>query len=212
MIDESSVTPVDPNAITPISLEQPPLPSGETPVSSEASLPDEVLQIPSIQAIMSGAPPAVSFNVKAAEKTPEAKLIGANKQGLQENGVGFYRSLAGDTGVMFNSLKISGEDIKAADAAGKLLEIAPDAAKVSADIMQSGANHPALNSGAPPSGLAAPQGALPPQSAQMPMTDTAPANRQKLAAQLKMLQPQAPTSGAHAGQGNLLRSIMRPVL
>lgn len=201
LIDETAVTPLDPAVV----------PTDEAP-APESSLPDEVLQIPSLQAIFAGVPPAVSFNVKAAEKSPEAKIIGANKQGLQEAGVGFYRSLAGDVGVLFNSLKISGDDIKAADAAGKLLEVAPDASKVSADILASGSNHPALSQGAPPSGPAAPTGAPPPQSAQMPMTATAPASRAKLMAQLKQLQPQAPTQGPNPGAGRLLASILRPVI
>lgn len=199
LIDETAVTPTDPNA----AVAAPP---------AESDLPDEVLQIPSIQAILAGAPPAVSFNVKAAEKTAEAKLIAKNKQPLQESGVGFYRSIAGDTGVMFNSLKISGEDIKAADAAGKLLEIAPPADKVSADILASGTNHPALSAGAPASAPAAQTASVPPQSAQMPQTATAPANRQKLMAQLKNLQTGAPTSGPNPGAGRLLASILKPVI
>lgn len=201
----ADVAPIDPNAVpdetNPDEISPP-----------ENDLPDEVLQIPSIQAIMAGAPPAVSFSVEAASKTPEAKLIGKNKQSLQENGVGFYRSLAGDIGVLFNSLKISGEDIIAADKAGKLLEVAPDATKVSQDILASGSNHPALSAGAPNSTAAAPTANVPPQSAQMPMTGSSPANRQRLAAQLKNLQPGAPTQGTHPGAGRLLASIMKPVL
>lgn len=189
MLDESSVTP-----------------------TAESNLPDEVLQIPFLQAIFAGSPAATSFNIKAAEKSPEAKIVAKNRQGLQENGINFYRSLAGDTGVIFNSLKISDTDIQEADKMGKLLEIAPPVDKISADILQSGANHPALITGAPNSAPAAPTGAPPPQSAQMPMAATAPANRQKLAAQLKNLQLGAPTSGPAAGQGQLLRSIMKPVL
>lgn len=216
MLDESSVTPIATASETPISLEQPTLPSGETPASSESALNDEVLQIPFLQAIFAGAPPAVSFGIKAAEKTEEAKIIAKNKDSLQEAGINFYRALSGDTGVVFNSQKISGEDLIAADKAGKLLEIAPAAAKVSQDILSSGANHPALSQGAPPSGPAAPTANVPPQSASVPMpapsTGAGGQARQKLAARLKNLQPGPPTGGSNPGAGRLLASIMKPVL
>lgn len=209
--------PIDISAdVAPISPEPPISPTNETPASSESALNDEVLQIPFLQAIFAGVPPAVSFGIKAAEKTEEAKTIAKNKVSLQEAGINFYRSLNGETGVAFNSLKISGTDIQEADKMGKLLEVAPDASKVSQDILSSGSNHPALSQGAPASAPAAPQGVPPPQSVSNPMPmqagPSAGQGRQRLAAMLKNLQPQAPTSGANAGQGNLLRSIMRPVL
>lgn len=194
---------------------------GAPPVDPEAAtaapaLPDEVLQIPALQAVFAGAPPAVSFDIKKAEKTPEAALIGENKQGLMEAGIGMYRSLGGDLGVLFNVTKISGEDLKAADRAGKLREIAPDATQVSSDILSSGANHPALSAGASSGAPAAPQGIQTPQqvSAPMPMPSGAPAGqaRQRLSAMIKNLQPQPPTQGAKPGAGRLLNSILKPVL
>lgn len=215
---------IDENSVTPLSLDQPVPPLAETapttetsePASSENALPDEVLQIPFLQAVFAGSPSAVSFNIKAAEKTPEAKTVAANKQGLQEAGINFYRALSGETGIIFNASKISGEDLIAADKAGKLLEIAPPADKVNADILASGSNHPALSQGAPPSGLAAPTANVPPQSASVPMpapsTGAGGQARQKLAARLKNLQPGPPTGGSNPGAGRLLASIMKPVL
>lgn len=200
------VTPIDPAAV--------PAPVEDSLPSPE--LPDEVLQIPALQAVFAGAPPAVSFDIKKAEKTPEAALIGKNKGALMEAGIGMYRSLGGDLGVLFNVTKISGEDLKAADKAGKLLEIAPDAGQVSSDILSSGSNHPALSAGAPNGAPASPQGVQAPQTAQnpMPMPPTAPAGqaRQRLASMMKNLQPNAPTQGAKPGGGRLLDSILRPVL
>lgn len=200
-----SVAPVDPSAAAPTPVE----PTAEAP---EASLSDDVLRIPALQAVFAGAPPAVSFNVADASKTPEAKLIGENKQALAEAGIGFYRSLAGDTGVMFNTTKISGEDIKAADKAGKLSEIAPSATEVSASIQASGANHPALAAGAPNNAPAAPTGTLPPPTPMTAAPASAGAARDRLAAQLANLKPSAPTAGARPGAGRLLNAILKPVL
>ena len=206
-IDVSAeVMPLDPNAAPAAVDESLPAPA----------LPDEVLQIPALQAVFAGAPPAVSFDMKKAEKTPEAALIGQNKNALMESGIGFYRSLGGDRGVLFNVLKVSGEDLKAADKAGKLLEIAPPAEKVSQDILSSGANHPALTAGAPSGAPAGAQSLQAPQTAQnpMPMPSGPPASqaRQRLAAQLANLKPGAPTQGARPGAGRLLNSILKPVL
>lgn len=192
--------------------EQPPVePTAEAP-APETSLPDDVLKIPTVQAVFAGAPPAVSFDVKKVSDSEEAKLIAKNKTPLMESGISFYRSLKGDLGVMFNATKISGEDIKAADKAGKLAEIAPPADKVSADIMSSGANHPALTAGAPSGSPAGPTSNVPapvPMSASPPSAGLA---RDRLAAQIANIKPGAPTSGARPGAGRLLNSILKPVL
>jgi len=189
---------------------------GVEPVAAEAEgadLPDEVIQIPAIQGLLAGAPAAVSAKIKNAEKSAEGKAIVKNRDALQGAGVGFYRSLAGDDVVLFNQLHISGEDIKAADKAGKLLEIAPPFDVVNREIAKAGPeSHPSINFKGVPSGAAGPQPALPPQSATMPMTAAPNAAKARIQAQIKNLQPQAPTSGSKPGSGNILRSILRPVL
>jgi hypothetical protein len=183
----------------------------EQPATSD--LPDEVLQIPAVQGLIAGSPVAVSAKVKDAEKTEQGKLIIDNAKELQNNGIGFYRSLSGDTAVLFNTLHINGEDIKKADKAGKLLEIAPPFDQVNSDIAKMGPDaHPSLNSQGVPGGPASPQGALPPQSQQMPMPAPPSASADRLRAQIANIKPQAPTAGARPGAGRLLNSIYRPVL
>jgi len=201
-----------------VSPEAPPTsPEAETPPNTEGSnLPDELIRLPVVQGLLAGDPPAVSQKIKGFGKTTEEKLITEHKQELLDSGIQFYKSLSGDIGVMYNAMQISGEDIKAADRAGKLLEIAPPADVVNAQIGKMGADeHPTLNFKGVPGGLAAPTAPLPPQSATapMPMPSGSPGGgRDRLMAQIKNLQPGAPTSGPKPGQGALLRSILKPVL
>lgn len=180
--------------------------------SDAGELPEEVLRLPGIQAIMAGAPPAISSPLKGFEKSEEGRLIIENKDPLMEAGMGFYRSLSGDLGVMFNQLYVNGEDIKAADKAGKLLEIAPPAEKVIQDIKKSGKNNPVMNAKTP---TGVKQAAIPvaPQNATSPVAP-APASVQRKAmqARLQNMAPSAPTQGPKPGGGRLLASILKPVL
>src|SRR6185295_18520516 len=104
---------VDPNA------------APEPAPATEGPLPEPLLKIPALQAVMAGAPPAVSTNIEAFKNNPAFKPISDSKDVLQQAGVNFYRSLSGDIGVIFNQLKIHLEDLQAADKMGKLTTIAP---------------------------------------------------------------------------------------
>lgn len=208
MLDESAVTPKS-GVTPPPEQQQQPAPAD----TGGAELPDEVLKIPAIQGLLAGAPAAVSAKVKNAEKTPEGKAIVENRDALMGAGVAFYRSLSGSDVVLFNQLRINGEDIKAADKAGKLLQIAPPFDVVNREIAKAGPeSHPTLNFKGVPAAPAGPQAALPPQSATMPMPAAPNAAKARIQAQIKNLQPQAPTAGSKPGSGNILRSILRPVL
>jgi hypothetical protein len=208
--------------VTPKSVVPPVAPETEVPASApEAApeapqLPDELLQIPALQGLLTGAPPAVSMKIKDFNKTEGAKLIKEHKDELLNSGIQFYRSLSGDTGVMFNALYINGEDIKAADKAGKLPEVAPPVDTVNAQISKMGMNeHPTLNFKGSPGGLAGPGAPLPPQSANSPMpmpTGSPGVNRDRLMAQIANIKPGAPTTGPKPGAGRLLNSILKPVL
>lgn len=208
---------VTPRADTEAALTPPPeaAPVEEVTPKSDAAgdLPDELLQIPAIQGLMAGTPGAVSAKYKDSEKSKEGKLIVKNKEALQSAGIGFYRSLSGDLAVMFNQLQIAPADIQKADKAGKLLEIAPPFDVVNREIAKMGpGEHPSLNPKGSGTAPAAPTVNPPPQSANMPMPQSAAPSRAKLQAQMKNLQPQAPTAGPAPGKGNLLRSILKPVL
>ena len=81
--------------VSPVAETAPPAETDQT-----ASLPDEVLRVPAIQAIFAGSPPAVSAPIEEFASRPEGKLVMANKEALMKAGMGLYRSVAGDLGVV----------------------------------------------------------------------------------------------------------------
>lgn len=178
-------------------------------------LPDELIQIPAMQAITAGQPAAFSSLLKEFDKLPEAKVIADNKDNLMKAGFGLYRSLDGAQGVVFNQLFISPDEIKAADTAGTLLELAPPFAELNAAIGSSGSENPVLVEGERPTGFKV--GGAVGGSVSAPTTATPkpmPAGAQETLASKRAanLQPGAPTSGARPGSGRLLNAILKPVL
>jgi hypothetical protein len=171
------------------------------------------MQIPAIQAVFVGSPPAMSMTLKGSEDREEVKLLTESKDTLIGLGFGFYRSLDGKTGVMFNGMRIHAEDLKAADKAGKLRTIAPDFDILNHEVAKAGpAGHPVL-SAKPMTGFATPTSAAPPQAASgsLPlMPPPSAAVQRKLAQQRVMnLQPGAPTSGPVPGAGRLLNQVLK---
>lgn len=193
----------------------------ETPAEGEG-LPDEIIKIPAIQAVIAGSPPAVSMALKGSEDREERKLVEDHQEALQEAGMGFYRSLSGALGVMFNGLKIHPDDIVAADRAGKLTAIAPDFDKLNHEVAKSGRAHPVLSANRPVAALPMPlSAATPPQAASgaLPMpsqTNVPPAPAsvaRRLAAQRVLnLQTGAPTSGPAPGAGRILNRVLTPAV
>lgn len=186
-------------------------PAAETeaaPADTGADLPDEVLQVPALQGVFAGNPPAVSAQVEAFQKLPEAQVIVKNKDALSAAGMGFYRSLAGDIGVLFNRLYVQPEEIQAADKAGKLLEIAPPFEQVNQQIAGAGAEHPALkHDGNVPTAF---KSVAPPAVAQ-PAAPPAPAGVQKkiATARVNASAQQSPTSGPRPGGGRILNAVLK---
>lgn len=183
--------------------------TGAPKAKESGGLPSELLQLPAFQALFAGQPPALSASIADFSKRPETKLVADNKDGLMRAGIGFYRSVGGDLGVVFNQMFVSGEELKAADAAGQLLEIAPPFDTVSQSVAQSGANNPVLNAQTPsgPRGAPVP---TPPQSGGK--SPSAASQRKVTAARVMNIQPGAPTSGPSPGSGRLLNSILKPVI
>lgn len=197
--------PVEPTAEQPAGS-----PTGERQQQQGAELPEELLKLSSLQALFAGQPPAVSVNLEQAKKLPEAKLILKNKDKLINAGLGFYRSLGGDLGVTFNQLYISGDEIKAADAAGQLEQVAPNVQTVDQTIAKSGRENPILKTAGPPRGLRTPPVPMPAQIGTKP--PPAGAQRATARARVMNLQPGAPTSGPAPGSGRLLNTIMKQVV
>lgn len=212
----------DPNAaaapvVEPVSQTAPPVEPQTPPEEGELEVPPEVQDIPAVQAVAAGAPPAVSTPLKEAAKRDEFKLIAKNMEPLLQSGIGFYKSLSGQVGVMFNMLQLHPDDLIAADKAGKLAEIAPDFDEVNQKVAGSGIDHPILerNRGAMPTGLAAPASAQAvPQTASGQFAEPPPASvLRKLAAQRVLnMQPGAPTSGPEPGAGRLMNAVLKPVV
>lgn len=177
-------------------------------------LPDALINIPAVQAITAGQPGAFSAILTEFEKVPEAKIIAKNKDNLMKAGFGFYRSLDGQKGVVFNQLFVSPDEITAADTAGQLEVIAPPFLELNETVAKAGADNPVLAEGERPTGFKSGTGA--PASAPIAAAPIRPlpAGAQKTLASRRAtnLQPGAPTSGPAPGEGRLLASILKPVI
>lgn len=214
---------IEPRAEAP-QPQEPTVDPSQQPAGEPSGISEPLLQVPALQGIMAGTPPALSVNIKAFEKNPVAELIVKNKDPLMQAGMGFYQSMSGDLGVIYNSLHIHPEDLQAADKAGKLTAIAPPFDSVNAEISKSGLGNPALRPTNVPKAPRGPVLKAPPQSGQMvspePAPQPAPAVRQATAAlqksvlgvRAKNLQAGGPTSGPAPGAGRLLNSILRPAV
>lgn len=188
----------------------PPKPDAESapPEDTGGDIPNEVASIPAIQGLLVGQPAAVSASLEEFANRPEGQLIAKNADALTGAGFGLYRSKAGDTGVLFNQRYVHGEQLKAADLAGTLQEIAPAFDVVNQQLAQAGQNHPMMNAEAGPEGfMGAPMPQAPTPAGAMPAP--APVSTQRAKAQA--LVPQGPISGARPGAGRILNSILRPV-
>lgn len=211
MAEESLITPKT-AAPAPADAVQPLNPSQEpAPKAGKGGLPDELLQLPALQAIFAGEPPAISLPLTEFAQRPEAKLLADNKDSLLKAGLALYRSTQGDLGVIFNQFYISPEDIKAADQAGTLAQLAPPFDAVTAQVGQAGAANPVLKDRQLPGGFATAQVSAPPQSGSpisLPPPAT-PAQAQIVADRGDALNQQRPAD--RGGRGKLLASVLRPV-
>lgn len=185
-----------------------------TPTEAPA-LPPEVVQIPAVQALLAGSPPAVSVPVEGFEQTPEGKAITAAKDPLMAAGIAFYRSLSGDMGAIFNRAFVEDQEMIEADKAGKLAELAPPLTSVTQAIASSGTKNPVLNAKGPEGmkaaapkkisqvSLAAPRAAKP---------ASAEAQSKAMTAKVRNLAIGSPTDGPKPGSGRILNNILKPVL
>lgn len=207
---------VEPKAgVQPVETENqeapPEAPAEEQAASQTASLPKELIKIPAIQGLIAGSPPALSASLQDFAKRGEAKTVADNKDALLKAGMGFYRSLDGQTGVVFNGLYVHPESLKQADQAGQLLQVAPPFDAVDQAVGKSGLAHPALSHpGTPPAAAPTAPVASPPQVSAAPMP--ASAQRKLATARVLNMQPGSPTSGGSPGAGRLLNAITKPVV
>jgi hypothetical protein len=173
-----------------------------------ATLPDELIQMPIMQALVSGQPGAVSDSIETGLDTPFGQAIAQFGPQMQDAGFGFYRSNDGALGVVFNRLHVNGQDVVDADNNGTLLEIAPPVSQVEGGLLSDPQSNPALGEAQVPSGPAMAGGAGQPAQGGVP-----PAQNQNLdAARRKNIQPQGPTDQPRPGAGKILNSILKPVI
>jgi len=218
MADEPLVSPNDLGATAP---EQPAPDENAAPEAQAATLPHEIVKMPTMMALIAGSPPALSARIgKGHDDNPSFDAIRKHKDSLQQAGFGFYKSLSGDLGVIFNSLYIHPEDILAADKAGKLQQIAPPADAIHHAISKAGLANPVLRLQNLPGGPAAQKSIAPPQTASglLPVPSqsvSGPAagiQNKAQNARLKSLAPSGPLTGPSPGAGRLLNKILSPVV
>jgi hypothetical protein len=186
---------------------EPTLEPEPTAAPAEGELPDELIQEPVMQALMSGSPPAVSGDIKALENSPFGKLVGKYAQVLNRAGMGFYRSQQGNIGAMFNQLYIQPEAIMEADQKGALQEIAPPISEVEKALAADPSKNPVLSASGPPT---APPVA-PPSPAPAGGGGAAPSPSLSTARR-RNTQLGSPTSGPSPGAGRVLNAILKPVV
>lgn len=187
-------------------------PSAAQAEAQASKLPDDLLKLPAFQGLIAGAPPAVSANLATFSKLPEAKLIAANKDALMKAGIGLYKSLGGDLGVLFNQFYITPDELKVADSEGRLPEVAPPYEAVNQQIATAGEAHPALNHKGPPEQFKQPMPPTPPQAATVSGGLPAGAQKALTTARAKNQSPGQPTEGAVPGGGRLLNAVLKSPL
>ena len=211
------------NLVEPREGATPPAETEATPAPEQgaAKLPKDLLSIPAVRGLVAGAPAAISAPLTDFAKLEEAKKLIEHKDVLLKAGMGLYRSLDGQTGVIFNALYVHPEQIKQADQAGQLLQVAPPFTAVNQELAKAGADHPSLTRTEPPKGAPVAPVATPPTAQAPAQAPAAPASsggpsaaaqRKLMTARVTNMQPGSPTSGASPGAGRLLNSVLKPVI
>lgn len=194
-------------------LDGTPAPAPAPAAQGGASLPEELLQLPVMQALMAGQPGAVSDNVEQAQNTEFGLAVSKFGKEMQKAGFGFYLANDGQLGVIFNQLYVNPEDILAADNAGTIQELAPPVAQVEQGILSDPGANPVLGDVAPP-GAAAPVRATGGSSGGAAAVPAAsgPGNAALAAKRRQNVQTKGPTDSARPAAGKILNDILKPVV
>jgi hypothetical protein len=169
-----------------------PAPEG-APAADVEGLPDEVLQIPAIQGILLGAPPATYAPTDA--EFPEIEVVNRNGKALLAAGIGAYRTIDKKNMVLFNRLYLKPEELEKADKAGDLDSVAVPFEELNASFSENFEGAPAEGGGA---------------SAPAPATQPDADVQNRLAtARMQNTTPGGPTSGPAPGAGRVLNNILK---
>jgi hypothetical protein len=210
----SDVQPVaDAAAPAPVAPDAAPAPAGaQEDLPAESSLPEEVLKIPAMAALLNGSPPATYAPLKS--KIPEIKTLTKHAEDLKKAGFAAFESesLPGNF-VLFNGLIVKPDEVMQADKAGQLDSMAvpfDQLTKSFESARKDAVPAEAAGEGAP----AAPAPAGQAAAAPVPVGAPAPAGAQKrlLSARVANLMPGSPTSGAMPGRGRVLNAISKSVV
>lgn len=164
--------------------------SEEAPAEDTSGVPAEVLELPIMAALLSGAPPAIYAEI--GTKTPEIATVLRNGRALNEIGIGFFRDEKAGLDLAYNTRFIQKSLIEAAAKKGKLREIASPYAEISASV----------NGVAP-----AIEGA--PSASAGGMPSPVPVDSPLATARKDNLMPGSPTSGNFPGRGRVINEITK---
>jgi hypothetical protein len=185
----------------------------ETADQGEIDIPEVVAKSPVIINVLTGQIPGVRVRPLYY---PRAMELAKEAEAIVSMGLEFYGAQDGST-VLFNPVKISAEEIEAADAKGQLDKILPDYEKLTGEAPTE----------PPPGtpGFEQPAGeklmsskSSPKVASQLPASAATPApipaaSQTKLqTARIKNMLPQAPTEGAAPVAGRIQRGLTRPAI
>jgi hypothetical protein len=197
-VSPTDIVPVDSASAAPAPAEAPAPVEGD---SDGDGLPDEVLQLPFMAALLQGKPAATYVDNDAPP--PEAEIILKYADPLADAGFRIYASKSKPVTVFYNAAVLPPEEVQAADNEGKLDQVAvpfSELQELFAGIKREGGGE-ASPEAAPAAGAAPAQ----------PMGGP-PVNQQTTNARVRNLAPGAPTSGPTPGQGRIMANITKPVI
>lgn len=160
-------------------------------------IPDAVLQLPFMAALLAGKPAATYVENDAPP--PEAEIIVQNADALADAGFRIFQSKSKPVTVFYNAAVLSPEEVASADEAGTLDQVAVPFV----ELQEAFAG--IRGGGAAPEAAPATAGAAQP-------VQSAPIDDKVTNARVKNLSAGTPTSGPTPGQGRIQSSILKPVI
>lgn len=208
--DEISAAPAEAPAPAP-AAEPAAAPPADATAKEAGDLPEALLkEVPALQLLMQGSPPA-TIAPKDAEY-PELKVVAKHVKDLGAAGFGVYQTADKKNVVFFNGLLVTPDDLKAADEAGKLDQVAVPYADLRT-ALEGGAGEAGGAAAQPEAAGAANMAPAAPVAPAAPGAQASPAAAERLnAARITNLNVGSPTSGPAPGSGRILNNILKPAI
>ena len=200
--DASAPAPIEPQAAAP---------AAEPAPEEKSILPEAVLKIPAMNALLQGSPPATYAPLKS--KTPEIETLSKNAEALKKAGFAAFKSESKPGNfIMFNGLAIKPEEVVQADKSGQLDSVAVPFDQLLQSFEQARNDAQPTDGEGAPASQAPPGGAIAPAGASEVPPLPAGAQKRTMAARVANLVPGGPTSGPAPGRGRILNAISTPVV